>query len=128
MSAFTTLRMLSSATALGWLLAANPALAQPAADHSAHATQAAAPSAAPIAAPSADLTEGIITRVDARSGKLTIRHGEITNLGMPPMTMVFALKDPVQAQSLQPGAKVAFRAEDTGGGSLLITHIEAIAQ
>src|SRR5690606_21166552 len=97
MSAFTTLRMLSSATALGWLLAATPALAQPAADHSAHATQAAAPSAAPIAAPSADLTEGIITRVDARSGKLTIRHGEITNLGMPPMTMVFALKDPVQA-------------------------------
>lgn len=124
MSAFTTLRMLSSATALGWLLAANPALAQPAAD----ATQAVAPSTAPIAAPSADLTEGTITRVDARSGKLTIRHGEITNLGMPPMTMVFALKDPVQAQSLQPGAKVAFRAEDTGGGSLLITHIETTPQ
>ncbi len=124
MSTFTTLRMLSSATALGWLLAANPAVAQPATDHSAHAVQAEAPSAAARA----DLTEGTITRVDARSGKLTIRHGEITNLGMPPMTMVFALKDPVQAQSLQPGAKVAFRAEDTGGGSLLITHIEAIAQ
>lgn len=124
MPAFTTLRMLSSATALGWLLAANPSIAQPATDHSAHAVHAEAPSAAA----SADLTEGTITRVDARSGKLTIRHGEITNLGMPPMTMVFALKDPVQAQSLQPGAKVAFRAEDTGGGSLLITHIEAIAQ
>jgi Cu/Ag efflux protein CusF len=37
------------------------------------------------------LTAGEITRVDARTGKLTIRHEEIKNLDMPPMTMVFAL-------------------------------------
>ena len=117
-----TLRAATSASALGLLLAANPAAAQNHADQSSHA----APSAS--AAADAALTEGVITRVDARSGKLTIRHGEIANLGMPPMTMVFGLKDPAQAQTLQPGTKVVFRVEDTGGGNLLISHIEAVTQ
>lgn len=45
---------------------------------------------------------------------------------MPPMTMVFGLKDPAQAQTLQSGTKVVFRVEDTGGGNLLITHIETV--
>ena len=117
-----TLRAATSASALGLLLATHPAAAQNPADHSSHA----APSAS--AAAGAALTEGVITRVDARSGKLTIRHGEIANLGMPPMSMVFGLKDPALAQTLQPGTKVVFRVEDTGGGSLLITHIEAVTQ
>lgn len=117
-----TLRAATSASALGLLLAANPAAAQNHEDHSNHMAPAAS------AAAGAALTEGVITRVDARSGKLTIRHGEIANLGMPPMTMVFGLKDPAQAQTLQPGTKVVFRVEDTGGGNLLITHIEAVTQ
>lgn len=117
-----TLRAATSASALGLLLAANPAAAQNPADHSSHTAPVAS------AAAGAALTEGVITRVDARSGKLTIRHGEIANLGMPPMTMVFGLKDPAQAQTLQPGTKVVFRVEDTGGGNLLITHIEAVTQ
>ena len=115
-----TLRAATSASALGLLLAANPAAAQNPADHSSHAAPVAS------AAAGAPLTEGVITRVDARSGKLTIRHGEIANLGMPPMTMVFGLKGPALAQTLQPGTKVVFRVEDTGGGNLLITHIEAV--
>lgn len=115
-----TLRAATSASALGLLLAAAPAAAQNPADHSSHT--------APVANAAADaaLAGGVITRVDARSGKLTIRHGEIANLGMPPMTMVFGLKDPAQAQTLRPGTKVVFRVEDTGGGNLLITHIEAV--
>lgn len=115
-----TLRAATSASALGLLLAANPAAAQNHADHKSHA--------APIAsaAAGAALTEGVITHVDARSGKLTIRHGEIANLGMPPMTMVFGLKGPALALTLRPGTKVVFRVEDTGGGNLLITHIEAV--
>lgn len=117
-----TLRAATSASALGLLLATTHAAAQNPADHSSHKAPVAS------AAAGAALTEGVITRVDARSGKLTIRHGEIANLGMPPMTMVFGLKDPAQAQTLQPGTKVVFRVEDTGGGNLLITHIEAVTQ
>lgn len=115
-----TLRAATSASALGLLLATHPAAAQNPADHSSHATPVASVAAG------AALTEGVITRVDARSGKLTIRHGEIANLGMPPMTMVFGLKGPALAQTLQPGTKVVFRVEDTGGGNLLITHVEAV--
>ena len=107
-------------------LLAGPALAQtsPAADHAHHGTAAGTTAAATTAASaSAALTEGEITRVDARTGKLTIRHGDITNLGMPAMTMVFALQDAAQATQFQPGAKVRFLAVDDSG-TLRITHIE----
>lgn len=105
-------------------LLAGPALAQtsPAADHAHHGT-AAGTVAAATAPASAALTDGEITRVDARAGKLTIRHGEITHLGMPPMTMVFALQDVAQAAQFQPGAKVRFQVVDDSG-TLRITHIE----
>lgn len=89
------------------------------AGHGAHET-------APAAGAGAPLTEGEITRRDARTGKLTIRHGEIVNLAMAPMTMVFAVQDPAQAAALQPGDKVRFRAQALNG-ALVITHIEAAA-
>ena len=115
-----TLPALTVTVALALL--AGPALAQtsPAADHAHHGTAAGTTATAPA---STALTEGEITRVDARTGKLTIRHGDITNLGMPAMTMVFALQDAAQAAQFQPGAKVRFLAVDDSG-TLRITHIE----
>lgn len=89
---------------------------------STHGDHAAAPAAA--AAPAMVLTPGEITRVDARSGKLTIRHGDIANLDMPAMTMVFALQDSARATQFQPGDAVRFHVEEVQG-QLLITHIEA---
>lgn len=91
-------------------------------DPSGHAGHGAASAAQ--AGTSASLSEGEITRRDARTGKLTIRHGEIVNLDMPPMTMVFALQDPAQGSALQAGDKVRFQVEKVNG-ALLITHIEA---
>ncbi len=92
--------------------------------HGAHGAHGPAPAAK--AGANASLTEGEITRRDARTGKLTIRHGEIANLAMSPMTMVFAVQDPAQASALQPGDKVRFRVEKLNG-ALVITHIEALA-
>ncbi len=89
------------------------------AGHGAHGTAPAAQASA-----NAPLTEGEITRRDARTGKLTIRHGEIANLKMSPMTMVFTLQDPAQGSALQAGDKVRFQVERVNG-SLVITHIEA---
>ena len=106
------------------LALAAPAFAQ---DHSAHAGHGAAPAATPAAdTTSADavMTAGEITRVDARSGKLTIRHEDIKNLNMPAMTMVFGLKDAAQAAPFKAGDKVRFHAVDNNG-SLTITRIEA---
>jgi len=123
-----------AATLLALGLAWGSAQAQGAAapmDHSQHgahgaavADSPAAPAAAAAADPATVLTPGEITRVDARSAKLTIRHGDITNLGMPAMTMVFALQDRTQLAQFKPGDQVRFHAEETQG-QLLITHIEA---
>ncbi|MDH0050925.1 copper-binding protein [Comamonas terrigena] len=118
------------ALGLGWGSAQAQGAAAPM-DHSQHgahsaaaADSPAAPQAAAAADPAAVLTPGEITRVDARGAKLTIRHGEITNLGMPAMTMVFGLKDSTQLAQFKPGDQVRFHVEDAQG-QLLITHIEA---
>lgn len=74
-----------------------------------------------------DLSEGEVTRWDARTGKITLRHGELKNLDMPPMTMVFTLQAPAQIGNIQAGDKVRFRAERVNG-ALAVTHIEAAPQ
>lgn len=113
----TTLAALS----LGIALAA-PAFAQDHSAHSGHGTIADASATASTG--QADvLTAGEITRVDARTGKLTIRHEEIKNLDMPPMTMVFALSGSARPASFKAGDKVLFHAEDKDG-LLIITRIQ----
>jgi Cu/Ag efflux protein CusF len=48
----------------------------------------------------AQWANGEIRRIDAQNLRLTIKHGEIKALDMPPMTMVFYVKDPVLLQGL----------------------------
>ena len=119
----TTLpRALLTSAALGLLgLASGHALAQANTDHSTHHTPAPATASA---GSSQELSEGVVTRWDARSGKITLRHGELKNLGMPPMTMVFALQAPAQIDDIKAGDKVRFRAEQVNG-AFAVTHIEA---
>lgn len=103
------------------------------AGHSGHTMSAApAPEAATAApGPAADqqkvMTNGEVTRWNASTGKVTIRHEEIKNLDMPAMTMVFALKNPDDGASLKAGDKVRFHVEAVNG-ALLITQIEAAAK
>ena len=40
------------------------------------------------------MTDAEVRKVDTETKKITLRHGPIQNLGMPPMTMVFQVKDP----------------------------------
>lgn len=112
-SARSTCLALAFALLPGWALATSH-------DHSGHGTPTT--QAAPAAA-SQDLSEGEVTRWDARANKVTIRHGELKNLGMPPMTMVFQLRVPAPAPSLKPGDKVRFRAEQDNG-SFVVTELE----
>ena len=72
-----------------------------------------------------ELSEGQITRWDARTLKLTLRHGEIKNLGMPPMAMVFRVQDASVVGALKPGDKVRFRAEEVNG-AYTVTRLEAV--
>ncbi len=87
------------------LAATLPALAQPKANnHDAHHAPAAA-----------DMTEGEVRKVDKGAGKITLKHGEIKNLDMPPMTMVFGVKDPALLDLVKPGDKVLFKAVNEAG-------------
>lgn len=70
-------------------------------------------------------TQGAIRKVDAVQGKLTIKHGDIRNLGMPGMTMVFTLKDKALLQGLKVGDNVAFVAR-MENGALMITEIRKV--
>lgn len=104
-------------TALMAALAA-PAFAQPPADeHAAHHT---ASTAAANAA--ADMTEGEVRKVDQETKKITIKHGEIRNLGMPAMTMVFQARNGALLDNVKVGDKIRFVAEQSASG-LVVTDI-----
>lgn len=72
-----------------------------------------------------DLTEGVIRKVDKDTKKLTIKHGDIKNLDMPGMTMVFKVTDPTLLDKVQVGNKVRFVAAKADG-ALVVTAIEAV--
>ena len=81
--------------------------------------------AAPAAtAASSTLTAGEVRKVDVEQGRVTIKHEAITNLDMPPMTMVFRAQKPDLIKDLKAGDKIRFRAESVGG-ALVVTQIEA---
>lgn len=97
---------------------ATPAYAQHnASDHSAH-------QAAPATA-TATLSDGEIRKIDRDAQKITIRHGPIANLNMPPMTMVFQVKDPALLDRAKTGDKVKFAAEQSGG-AYIVNRIDPV--
>jgi Cu(I)/Ag(I) efflux system protein CusF len=61
------------------------------------------------------LTEGEVRRVDKSAGKISLKHGEIKNLDMPPMSMVFQVKDPALLDKVKAGDKVLFTADKLDG-------------
>ncbi len=72
---------------------------------------------------SIEMTDGVIRKVDKNNNKITIKHGEIRNLDMPGMTMVFQVKHPDLLDKVQAGDKVKFRAEKSGS-AFVVTDIQ----
>ena len=66
------------------------------------------------------MSTGEIKKVDKSSGKVTIKHGPIDNLGMPAMTMVFRVKDPAMLDQMKEGDKINFVAEKVNGAITVI--------
>lgn len=81
--------------------------------------------APPSAAESAVMSEGVVRKVDAANGKITLKHGPIVNLDMPAMTMVFRVQSPDLLSSVKVGDAVKFHAELVGG-VYTVTAIEAV--
>lgn len=78
---------------------------------------------APAAANAAAMSEGEVKKVDKKAGKVTIKHGPLANLNMPPMTMVFGVKDVALLDGVNAGDKIRFLAEKSGN-SLRVSQLE----
>lgn len=95
---------------------ASPALAQ---DHSAHGH-----GTAKVGAGATALSEGTVKKIDRAAGKITLAHGPLENLGMPPMTMSFAIDKGLLPAAVKEGDKVRFRAEEQKG-TYRVVRLEA---
>jgi Cu/Ag efflux protein CusF len=78
----------------------------------------------PVAQASA-MSDGVVRKIDAANGKLTLRHGPIANLEMPPMTMVFRVQPPELMSGLKVGDTVKFHAESIDG-AYTVTAIQTV--
>lgn len=65
--------------------------------------------------------EAEVRRIDKDNGKVTLRHGAIKNMDMPPMTMVFNVRDKSVLDGLAAGDKVLFTAVNENGQMLINT-------
>ena len=107
------LRAILSAGALAFTaFAINPVFAQMNMDH-AKMGLAAAPG----------MTDGEVRKIDKDAGKITIKHGEIKHMDMPPMTMVFVVKDKALLDKAAVGARILFMAANENG-QMTVTDIQ----
>ncbi len=70
-----------------------------------------------------EMAAGEVRKVDKDARKITLRHGELKQLDMPPMTMVFQVKDQSLLEKVKAGDKVKFKAENASG-TMTLTEIE----
>ena len=78
---------------------------------------------AQVAQAAGSVAEGEVRKVDKANGKVTIKHGEIKALNMPPMTMVYPVTDVAMLDKVKAGDKVQFTAT-SDGGKLTVTGIK----
>ena len=97
--------MKSIALALAALAASTASAAAAHPDHDEHAGHAAAPAAGSVEG------VGVVKKIDAKAGSVTIAHDPIKALNWPAMTMPFKVADKALLAKMKPGAKVRFQLE-----------------
>lgn len=110
----------ASTLVVAFVMSLTPVAAFAGGDHG-HGTKP--PTDAKAAAEKTPMAEGEVKKVDKDAGKVTIKHGEIKNLEMPAMTMVFRVKDAAMLDQLKPGDKINFAA-DKVNGNFTVTKVE----
>ena len=70
-----------------------------------------------------ELSRGEVHDIDHDAGVVTLQHGALDDLRMPPMTMEFLVADPAAHEFVVPGDRVGFRA-GKAGDVFLIEEIE----
>lgn len=71
------------------------------------------------------MTDAVVQNIDLAHGKVLLKHGDITNLGMPAMTMNFPVADRKMLDGYTPGDRVRFHAE-LMDGKATVTKLEAV--
>ena len=59
-------------------------------------------------------------KIDAATGKITLKHGPIANLGMSAMTMAFPVKDPAMLKGLKEGDQVSATFDSVDGKATVV--------
>jgi Cu(I)/Ag(I) efflux system protein CusF len=70
-----------------------------------------------------DMSNGEVKKIDREAQKITLKHGEIKNMDMPGMTMVFRVQDPSMLDKVKVGDKVKFSVEKREG-AMVLTALE----
>ena len=73
----------------------------------------------------APLSQGEVRKVDAAAQKITLRHGPIASIGMPPMTMVFEVEKPELLEGVSAGEKVKFQVQQRGN-RYIVTELQVV--
>jgi Cu/Ag efflux protein CusF len=110
----------ASAAIAAFAFATTPAQAQTNHGHGGHGT----PQAALTDVAASSFSEGTVRRVDAAARKLTIAHGPLTNLGMPPMTMMFEVAKDISLEGISAGDRIRFVAHEENG-TFSVLQLEA---
>ncbi|HEX4917359.1 MAG TPA: copper-binding protein [Limnobacter sp.] len=69
----------------------------------------------------ASMADGEIRKINKNTGKVTVKHGEIKSVEMPPMTMVFGVADKAMLEGLKEGDKVKFDVKQEGSNYTITT-------
>jgi len=77
----------------------------------------------PPAAQASAMSEGVVRKIDTANARITLRHGPLANLDMPPMTMVFRVQPPELLNAVKVGDTVKFHA-DKINGAYTVTAIQ----
>lgn len=77
--------------------------------------------AAPSGAQGEHQTFGVVRKIDAVNGKITLRHGPIPALGMGAMTMNYRVRDKALLDGLKAGDTVEFSAQQIDGAYTVTT-------
>ena len=68
--------------------------------------------------------KGVVQKVDAAEGKVTLKHGAIKKFDMEDgMSMVYRVADPAMLKGLKDGDKISFDA-DKVNGKFTVTRME----
>lgn len=119
------MKSLKDAIVIGaWVFAATVSATAQAQAQTSGSANASTASGSTSGASASDMTEAEVRKVDKETKKITLKHGAIKNLDMPPMTMVFQVSDAAVLNKVEVGDKVRFKASGEGG-KYTITELQS---